>query len=131
MSRAVPVVSNDSPPLGGWRPKDNFPDLAPVDDRLRSFKRSLFRSDAITLIHNAADNDPLGPSNREEHFDLTARLTVYVVNLIVIILSLPIGLGLLCFNILTGENLRTSLHVLALTGMYIGLGIPVGSVGFG
>ena len=128
ISRAQPVVANDMPPAGGWRPKDNFPDLEPVDDRLRRLKRQIFESDTINLIHQAAGNDPLGPDNREEHFDLTARVTVYVANLIVMVMSLPIGLGLLCFNILAGENLRTSLHILALTGMYIGLGIPVGSI---
>lgn len=128
ISRVDPVFSTDTPPIGGWRPKDNFPDLEPVDDRLRRLKRQIFESDTIALVHEAVEDDPLGPENREEHFDMVAWCTVYVANMIVLVMSLPVGLGLLCFNILAGENLRTTLHVIALTGMYIGLGIPINPV---
>ena len=38
-------------------------------------------------------------------------------NMIVIVMALPVGLALLAFNILGGENLRTTAHVIALTGM--------------
>lgn len=128
ISRVEPVFPAESPPVGGWKPKDNFPDLEPADDRLRRLKRQIFESDTINLVHQAAYGDSIGVENRAEHFDIVARATVYVVTMIVIVMSLPIGLGLLCFNILAGENLRTSLHVVALTGMAIGLGLPVNPV---
>ena len=65
--------------------------------------------------------DVFEPVLREEHGDLTARLTVYVMNLIVIVFSAPVGLALLLMNILGGENLRTTAHVVALTGLFIAL----------
>ena len=126
ISRVEPVFKAEIPPVGGWRPKDNFPDLEPSEDRLRRLKRQIFESETINLIHQAADDDPIGVENREEHVDRVAWATVYVVNLMVLVMSLPVGLGLLCFNILAGENLRTSLHVMALTGMGLALGLPSG-----
>ncbi|MCV6593216.1 MAG: hypothetical protein OIF48_09720 [Silicimonas sp.] len=65
--------------------------------------------------------DVLEPVLRAEHQDVVARLTVYVVNLIVITFAAPVGMVLLLFNILGGENLRTSAHALALTGTFLAL----------
>ena len=58
---------------------------------------------------------------REEHQDLTARLTVYALNLTVMVFALPVGLALLFMNIIGGENLRTTAHVMALTGLFSAL----------
>ena len=66
--------------------------------------------------------DVFEPKLREEHLDVTARATVYVMNLIVIVFSMPVGLALLCMNILGGENLRTTAHVIALVGLFTALG---------
>lgn len=66
-------------------------------------------------------DDVFDPEGREEHKDLTARLTVYVMNAIVIVFALPVGLALLCLNLLAGENLRTTAHVMALTGLFMAL----------
>lgn len=126
ISRIEPVFPSELPPTGGWRPKDNFPDLEPAEDRLRRLKRQIFESEAIGIIHDLAGDDPIGVRNRAEHFDLTARATVYACNLIVAVMSLPVGLALLSFNILAGENLRTTLHVMALTGLGLALGLPQG-----
>ena len=71
----------------------------------------------ISLTHGSAVEDVFEPSEREEHNDRVARATVYVMNGIVAALSLPVGLALLAFNILGGENLRTTAHVIALTGL--------------
>lgn len=106
------------------RPVSNravLPDLEPPEERLRRQKTSIFLADSITLSHSSAVDDVFEPHLREEHQDLTARLTVYTLNLIVMVLAMPVGLALLCLNILGGENLRTTAHVLALTGMFIGL----------
>ena len=108
-----------------------MPDLEPPEERLRKAKSTIFSADSINLTHDSAVDDVFEPNMREEHQDLTARATVYVLNLIVMVFALPVGLALLCLNILGGENLRTTAHVLALTGLFIalanttdGLGLP-------
>lgn len=109
ISRVTPVESN----------RDLLPELEPPEERLRRQKTSIFAADSITLSQNSAVEDVFEPNLREEHQDLTARMTVYALNLIVLVLALPVGLALLCLNILGGENLRTSAHVLALTGLFL------------
>jgi len=61
--------------------------------------------------------DVFEPAKRAEHNDSIAKATVYVMNAIVAVVSLPVGLALLAFNIFGGENLRTTAHVVALTGV--------------
>ncbi len=100
---------------------ETFPDLEPPEDRLRQSKRLIFASDRISLSHGSAMEDVFEPKQRPEHSDILARATVYVMNMIVIVMSLPVGLALLAFNILGGENLRTTAHVIALTGMGVAL----------
>ncbi|MDA8585302.1 hypothetical protein N9L47_03430 [Rhodobacteraceae bacterium] len=101
--------------------KDLLPDLEPPEIRLNREKSRIFSSDSILLSHGSAIEDEFDPVLRAEHGDTTARLTVYAMNLIVIVLSAPIGLLLLLMNILGGENIRTTAHVVALTGMFLGL----------
>ena len=101
--------------------RDLLPDLEPPEERLRREKTQIFSSDSINLSH-----DPFSPMDDtqqewEEHHDFTARLTVYVLNAIVMIFAMPVGAALLFLNIVGGENLRTTSHVLALTGMFLGL----------
>jgi len=101
--------------------RDLFPDLEPPEDRLRREKTSIFRADSISLTHQSAMEDVFEPSSHPEHVDPVARATVYVINMIVMIFAMPVGLALLCLNILGGENLRTTAHVLALTGLFLAL----------
>lgn len=98
-----------------------LPDLEPPEERLRKAKSNIFSADSIALSHSSALEDVFEPSLREEHNDITARATVYVLNLIVMVFAMPVGLALLCLNILGGENLRTTAHVLALTGLFMAL----------
>ena len=98
-----------------------LPDLAPPEERLQREKSHIFSSDSITLSRNSAVDDVFEPCLRKEHSDLTARMTVYVMNLIVMVFSVPLGLTLLMLNILGGENLRTTAHVMALMGMFMAL----------
>ncbi|MEO9823548.1 MAG: hypothetical protein ABJF50_03905 [Paracoccaceae bacterium] len=76
-------------------------------------------SDSISLSHDSAIEDQFDPNQRAEQNDLTARATVYVLNLCVMVFALPVGLALLCLNILGGANLRTTSHVMALTGLFM------------
>jgi hypothetical protein len=121
ISRVAPVAQAEDPLEDFWKPKDALPDLEPPEDRLRTQRSHIFASDSISLSHGSAMQDVFDPKGHPEHFNLTARATVYVLNMIVMVMALPVGLGLLFFNILFGENLRTTAHVVALTGMALAL----------
>ncbi|QMU58812.1 MAG: hypothetical protein GKR98_11775 [Boseongicola sp.] len=121
ISRVAPTHEAEDPLQDFWTPKDALPELEPAEDRLRRLKRQIFESDRITLSHSSAMDDLLDPSLRSETGSLTARATVYVLNMIVMVMALPVGLALLFFNIVMGENLRTTAHVVALTGMALAL----------
>lgn len=109
-----------------------FPDLEPAVALARRRKRSsrvISRSlelsheltHKIELVHESAVEEEVVPSKREEPKNLTATLTVYVLNIILMFISFPIGMAMLIFNIIGGENLRTTAHVIALTGTGIAL----------
>ncbi len=121
ISRVSGSQSAEDPLADFWSPKDALPDLEPAEEKLDRLKRQIFASDTITLSHSSAMEDVFDPNQRDEHKNGTARATVYVMNMIVIVLALPVGLALLFFNILFGENLRTTAHMIALTGMAMAL----------
>lgn len=52
---------------------------------------------------------------------IPARLATWAVSLAVSILSLPVGLALMIYNLIRGEDLRLALTALALTGLFTGL----------
>ncbi|MEQ9054415.1 MAG: hypothetical protein RLO38_06895 [Roseovarius confluentis] len=116
ISRIAPTVEVET-----FRSRDLLPDLEPAEERLRRHRTHIFSADGIALSHSSAVEDVFEPSKRAEHRDFTARMTVYVMNAIVMVFALPVGLGLLCLNILGGENLRTTAHVMALTGLFMAL----------
>lgn len=98
-----------------------MPDLAPPEERLRSQKRQIFSSDAISLSQSTAMHDVLDSDFRAERNDVIARLTVYALNMTIMVFTVPIGMALLVLNITAGENLRTTAHVMALTGLFSAL----------
>ena len=98
-----------------------LPELEPPEVRLRKHKSSIFASDSIKLSHDSAMEDVFDPHLREEQNDAVARATVYVMNLTVMVFALPVGLALLCLNILGGANFRTTAHIMALTGLFMAL----------
>ena len=103
------------------RPIAALPELEPPEERLQRQKSNIFLSDSISLSHDSAMEDQFDPSMRAEQNAMTARATVYVLNLCVMVFALPVGLVLLCLNILGGANLRTTAHVMALTGLFMAL----------
>lgn len=111
----VPATHDDDHDF--WAPKDALPDLEPPEDRLRRLKEQIFSADSITLTHKSAMEDVFDPALRAEHNSAVARATVYVSNMMLMVLAPPVGLAMLLMNILGGENLRTTLHLVALTGM--------------
>ena len=110
----------------------DFPDLEPVRIRRRQqasrvLSKSLELSPKIELTHDSAVDEAVTPSARAEPRNEIARLTVYTLNAILMVIAFPVGLAMLMFNIVGGENLRTTAHAIALTGMMIGLSMtPVG-----
>ncbi|MEJ2036989.1 MAG: hypothetical protein P8X69_13495 [Maritimibacter sp.] len=96
----------------------SLPDLEPPEERLRTEKTRIFSSDAITLSRAYTMEDVFEREAEEDRVDLPARLTVYTMNLTIMIFNLPVGLALLCMNIFGGVNLRTTAHVMALTGFF-------------
>ncbi|MEO0916730.1 MAG: hypothetical protein AAFY31_07055 [Pseudomonadota bacterium] len=99
----------------------SLPDLAPPEERLRTQKRHIFSSDEITLSREGFKEAALGPGVQTESKDLIERLTVYTLNMTVMVFAVPAGLALLLLNIIAGENLRTTAHVMALTGLFTAL----------
>ncbi len=115
ISRVTPTVRDDDNDF--WTPRESLPDLEPADDKLRRMKSHIFSADSIALTHESAIDDVFDPAKREENKSSVGRATVYVSNMMLMVISPPVGLGMLMLNILGGENLRTTLHMVALTGM--------------
>lgn len=121
ISRVAPQAAADpfeEPPTSQ---RDLLPDLEPAEEQMRHLKRQLLASQTITVTHSSALDDVFDPTKRPERSSFVARASVYVVNLIVVVMALPVGMALLFFNILFGENFRTTAHILALTGMALAL----------
>ena len=99
-----------------------LPDLEPPEERLRRQKSSIFAADSIALTDVAHMQDVFDATQQpEEQLDTVARVTVYTLNLIVLILAMPVGVMLFFLNILGGENLRTTAHTIALVGLFSAL----------
>lgn len=58
---------------------------------------------------------------RPEEPSTTSRLATWAVSLAVSLLSLPVGIALMVYNLIRGEDLRLALTALALTGLFTGL----------
>ena len=96
----------------------SLPDLEPPEERLRTEKTRIFSSDAITLSRAYTMEDVFEREAEDERIDMPARLTTYTLNLTIMVFNLPVGLALLCMNVLGGVNLRTTAHAMALTGFF-------------
>ena len=92
------------------RGRKRLPDLEPAQPSNDTTSRVLFTSASIKEESTVF-------TEREECGNETAKLTVYVMNAILFVIAFPVGFGMLIFNILGGENLRTTAHAVALTGM--------------
>lgn len=98
-----------------------LPDLAPPEERLDRARSQIFSADLLEMTRKSVIQEATEPVMRGESQDLVARLTVYAMNLSVIVFAAPLGMALLLFNILGGENLRTTAHSLALMGLFLAL----------
>lgn len=68
------------------------------------------------------------PLATEPAGSLPQRLTIYVMNMMLMLVALPIGCALLVYNMVRGEDLRTSARAIAMASTLIGLaqlaGVP-------
>ena len=90
-----------------------FPEIEPVG--------STRHDPRIRFSRSSASDEPTCFAERHESRDVIARLTVYALNLTIMLFAFPVGFAILIFNILGGENLRTTAHAMALTGMAVAL----------
>ena len=107
-----------------WRPSEGLPDLAPpepTEERLRMSKRQIFSSDLLSVTHGTSHEDVFSDAGPATAPDRASRVAIYALNGVVAALSLPVGLALLAFNVLGGESIRTTAHVIALTGFGMAL----------
>ncbi|MDU8944447.1 hypothetical protein [Ovoidimarina sediminis] len=104
------------------KPARRLPSLAPADRKHEDAPETGLARFGIRLSQGAIQDEPTDFRERAESYDMVARLTVYTLNATVLVLAFPVGFGLLIFNILGGENLRTTAHTLALTGLGTALG---------
>lgn len=113
LAGARPVRGYRQPTPGARRA---FPELEPADAGVRAESESHFnriKADLSAQFHEIRENP--------EADNALSRLTVYGLNAILLILAFPVGFAMLMFNLLVGENLRTTIHVLALTGLAVTL----------
>lgn len=106
--RSAPMIS---------RKRARLPDLEPC--ATASTAPSL--RERVVLTSASAQDEETDYRLRREASDPIARLTVYALNGCVLVFAFPLGFALLILNLLGGENLRTTAHALALTGMGLGL----------
>jgi hypothetical protein len=108
--------------------RDRLPPLAPAETRAE--RRSFV---GVELHANSIVDEETRFAHRAETKSEIARLTVYTMNATLMLMAFPVGFALLVFNILGGENLRTTAHAMALTGFGIALAsmTGIGTGGFG
>ena len=113
------------------RALDRLPVLAPAEPSA-AMSASPRATPEHTLRHDPANihDESTDFRSRSEARDPIAALTVYAINAAVMLFAFPVGFALLVFNILGGENLRTTSHVMGLTGLAMALPLLGASVPF-
>ncbi|MBN2905902.1 MAG: hypothetical protein JXJ18_04245 [Rhodobacteraceae bacterium] len=113
--KATPLQA-DAAPKPAARPTPLTPEQAEAryaaasEEALRKARMAIFASDLIET------EDRKRPKPRPEP-GLAEQLTVYVMSMTLMVLSFPVGFGVLIFNIIAGENLRNTARAMALTGV--------------
>ncbi len=111
-ARPVRSYRHPTPPA-----RTAFPELEPADPTPRDTAASphlkRMRADLAAQYHEIRANPDVD--------NALSRLTVYALNAVLLILAFPVGFAMLMFNLLVGESLRTTIHVLALTGLAVTL----------
>lgn len=125
MDEPQKVQDPNAPSFESFPPSRRFPSIAPADPERETEDADMLGRYGVRLSRSSVQDEPTDFRARPESYDTVARLTVYTLNACVLVVAFPVGFGLLIFNILGGENLRTTAHTLALTG----LGTAIGAAG--
>lgn len=88
--------------------RDAFPDLEPAVAARKTGRLARIAS-AIGVQFTEIQSDP-------DARNPLSRVIVYGLNMALLFLAFPVGFAMLIFNVLGGESVRTTVHVLALTG---------------
>ncbi len=92
-----------------------FPPLAPADGD---------GSQADLALTRFAIYGDGSPQFGDRDAPAVQRLSVYALNMSLIVAAAPVGAAVLAANIIFGENIRLTSHALALTGVSIGTDLP-------
>lgn len=99
------------------RADEVFPELEPADAASRGTRRTATFAETLHEMRAQFDDIREDPGTDNP----LSRLTAYALNLVLLVLAFPVGFAMLIVNVLGGANLRTTVHVLALTGAAIAL----------
>lgn len=106
--------------------RERFPRLVPASTNALANKTEahMLRVTSSNICDESTDF-----RERSETRDPCAVLTVYAITAAIMVFAFPVGFALLVFNILGGENLRTTSHVMGLTGLatslpLVGMTVP-------
>jgi hypothetical protein len=92
-----------------------FPPLAPADGD--------GSHEDLTRTRFAIYGDG-GPQFGDRDAPAVQRLSVYALNMSLIVAAAPVGAAVLAVNMIFGENMRLTSHALALTGISVGTDLP-------
>jgi hypothetical protein len=95
----------------------SLPDLEPAETGAQAARRSRFAARLRCDIATQAAELRRDPGSRNG----LSRLCVYALNAVLLATAFPIGFAMLMFNLLLGENLKVTVHVVALTGFAVTL----------
>lgn len=98
------------------RSKEQTP-AAKDDNSSLPYLRAVFRQNDDTA---AAEAETPAPVVTDEP-GTVSRLATWAISLTVALISLPVGLTLMVYNLLRGEDLRLACYALALTGFFVGM----------
>jgi hypothetical protein len=71
-----------------------------------------------------------GPQFGDRDAPAVQRVSVYALNMSLIVAAAPVGAAVLVANLIFGENMRLTSHALALTGVSVGTDLPARAIDF-
>lgn len=116
-----PGVSDTALDRGRRQAEAVFPPLAPAEGD--------GSHDDLVKTRFAIYGAP-GPQFGDRDAPPVQRLSVYALNMSLIVAAAPVGAAVLVVNIVFGENMRLTSHALALTGVSIGTDLPARALEF-
>lgn len=133
VSRLFPDIEDTCERLENQTRTDDTPEVAParVDSSGLPYLRAVFNRDAETAVTSVSGDAPSAAARATEAAHdaqtltdeptTTSRVATWAISLTVSLISVPVGLALMVYNLLRGEDLRLALTALALTGAFTGM----------